>query len=163
MKWSVSIPDWIQEESKIIREMLFHAVKLYSYSSSSLHILIFNMFLVICWSPVLMWISLIFPLPPNFERVVVWRGWVVEQGVSRQGWSVVWLVGQGGLGQGWAVVWLHVMQSIPGLFPTVRIQLLDSTLQQGQFGLQFELRVWLGLLETGVVQQGSWGGGGRVL
>ena len=91
---------------------------------------------------------------------------MVEQGGLRQGWSVVWLVGQGGLGQGWAVVWLQVMQSIPGLFPTVWIQLglvLDPTLQQGQLGLQFVLRVWLGFLETGLMQQGSWGGGGWVL
>lgn len=113
-----------------------------------------------------MWISLIFPFPPNFECVVTWRGWMVEQGGLRQGWSVVWLLGQGGLGQNWAVVWLQVMQSIPGLFPTIWIELglvLDPTLQQGQLGLQFDFKLWPGLTESGLVQQGSWGGGGWVL
>jgi hypothetical protein len=50
------------------------------------------------------------------------------------------------------------MQSIPGLFPTIWIELglvLDPTLQQGQLGLQFDFKLWPGLTESGLVQQGS--------
>ena len=132
-------------------------VKIYIYSCP-LHILTPNQFFDIPFIPVLRLIPTILPSFSNFSQGAgVGKVVVVEGG---------WLVGQGGLGQGWAVVWLQVTQSIPGLFPTVWIQLgvvLDLTLQQGQLGLQFELRVWLGLLETGLVQQGSWGGGGWVL